>query len=492
MSRSHARGPDSASGTERAIIDIGSNTVRLVIFGGPLRAPRTVFNEKVTAKLGKNVAETGALSDKARLVALNALRRFALLLKARDVRDVRTVATAAAREATNGAEFLRDVARLGFEPRLLSGEEEALYAAWGVQGAFPEARGVVADLGGGSLELVHVRGGACDHGTSLPFGTLRLAALRSGGATPFKQKVRSAIEKSGFECPSGEVLYLVGGSHRALARYAMHTLNWPLDDPHGFTLTAEDALRLCRSLRDASAPSGIPGLSSSRANSLPDTAALLAELIRSIGPAQVVFSSWGLREGVHFAGLHEAVQKQNPLIAGVAEFVEQLGASPAVAAVMAGWTANVCEASDRAEEELRLAATMLALAALKVEPNLRADEAVGWAMRKRWIGIDAEQRAMLAACMLAHGGGDPAGNTSLGRLAAQTKLHQAAVWGAALRLCRRMSGGSPQLLLQSTLSKDDRELVLTIDPSIAELANDALERDLRGLAERLGLTHRIA
>ena len=166
------------SGARQAIIDIGSNTVRLVIYGGPLRAPEVLYNEKVTARLGRGLGETGRLSDKAMTQALSALARYALLLQLRGVKDVSCVATAAVRDATNGAEFLQRVAQLGLCPRLLSGEEEAVIGAGGVCAAFPAAAGVVGDLGGGSLELTDIAGDRATHGVSLPLGTLRLARLR--------------------------------------------------------------------------------------------------------------------------------------------------------------------------------------------------------------------------------------------------------------------------------------------------------------------------
>ncbi|HWU03235.1 MAG TPA: exopolyphosphatase, partial [Novosphingobium sp.] len=169
----------------RAIIDIGSNTVRMVIYAGPPRAPTVLFNEKVTARLGKGVAEDGRLSPKSRATALAALSRFALLLRLHGVRDVRTVATAAARDASDGAAFLDEVRALGLTPRLLSGEEEAIASAHGVLAGFPGARGIVGDLGGGSLELIDIDGTGCTHGVSLPLGTLRLPALRAEGPTKF-------------------------------------------------------------------------------------------------------------------------------------------------------------------------------------------------------------------------------------------------------------------------------------------------------------------
>lgn len=481
------RSDQANTSKEWAIIDIGSNTVRLVVFDGPPRAPRVVITEKVTAKLGKAVYETGELSHKAQQTALSALARFALLLQARRISTVETVATAAVRDAANGRAFLAAIAELGLAPRLLSGEAEALAGAQGVIGAFPGAKGVVADLGGGSLELVHIAGGDCDHGTSLPFGSLRLPALGLDGPEKFNRTVRKAVTESGFACASAETLFLVGGSHRALARYAMHRENWPLDDPHGYTLSRAAAISLCRSLEADPAAPVVPQLSSSRAASLPHTAALLTELIREIQPTTIVCSSWGLREGLHFAQLGGDARSQNPLIAGIVDFVGRHGISAGQAAIMAGWTVAASNRGADNQADLRLAATMLALASQRAEPTLRAQFALDWALRMRWVGITAEGRAMLAACVLAHCGADPL-HADLLQLASPAALNRAASWGSAIRLCRRLSGGATALLEKSSLTVEGEELVLTIDPSIAALLNEAADKDHRQLAQRLDLT----
>ena len=174
---------------DRAVIDIGSNTVRLVVYSGPRRAPEVWLNEKVTAKLERDLVATGRMPDKAMDMALGALERFAALLPDIGVSMVDTVATAAVRDAENGPEFLERVRELGLEPRLLSGAEEAEASAMGVIGAFPGARGTVADLGGGSLELVTIENGQCSHAASLPLGTLRLPALRKEGGPSFRKAV---------------------------------------------------------------------------------------------------------------------------------------------------------------------------------------------------------------------------------------------------------------------------------------------------------------
>ncbi|WP_225007165.1 Ppx/GppA family phosphatase [Novosphingobium percolationis] len=473
----------------RAIIDIGSNTVRLVIYGGPLRAPAVLHNEKVTARLGKGVAENGLLSDKARAAALASLGRYRALLRLKGVDQVDVVATAASRDAANGAEFLDAVRALGFAPRLLSGEEEAVTSAHGVIGAFPYARGVVGDLGGGSLELVDIDNGECRHGVSMPLGTLRLPGLRAEGDAAFARKVGKALAKADWKAEPGCTLYLVGGSLRAFARYAMDKLHWPIDDPHAFAIDAAEAEKLARTLArikpEALAP--IANISSSRLAGLPDAAALIGVLVRNLQPARLVFSAWGLREGLLWETMPAHVRSQDPLVAGVADFVRDEGVSPGTATMVTGWTASasLADGSER-RERLRLSATMLCLASALVEPNLRPDLARDWALRKRWIGASARDRAMLAAALIANTGKTDLPPDLL-RIAAEPQLREAVAWGLAARLCRRFSGCTAQGLTGSALRVEGETLVLTVDKDLGVLVNDGTERDLKALATHMAL-----
>ena len=471
---------------ERAIIDIGSNTLRLVIFDPPARAPVVLHNEKVTARLGKGVAENGLLTRKAMDVALKALRRFAKLLELRDVRDVQTVATAAVRDAGNGGLFLEAVRACGLSPRLLSGEEEALTSAAGIVGAFPGAKGVVADLGGGSLELVHVAGSRCERGASLPFGTLWLPQLRAVGPGTFARRVKRALVATEWHCTEGEALYLVGGSHRALARLAIHQLNWPLDDPHGFELSLEAAQHVCRSALHGGVPATLQGISASRLAALPNTAALLSVLLREIRPSSVVFSAWGLREGLIYQRLDKAEQAKDPLIEGVGAFAESMGCTRETGAMVGQWIGDAAGTQDSAPVNLRLVASMLILAAQRIEPNLRLAHALDWALHKRWIGLEDTGRAMIAACVVGNSGRGEIPD-ELARLASQSQLHTAFTWGLAIRLCRRFSGLSPVVLANSALTAGSGELVLSVHPSFTALLNEGTEKDLRNLAEGLGL-----
>lgn len=300
-----ARRPDrhgafSGYRVDRAIIDVGSNTVRMVLYGGAPRAPVTLFNEKVAARLGRDIATSGRLADEAVEQALRGLRRYALLLRELEVARVDLVATAAVREASNGGEFLAELRRIGFEPRLLSGEEEAQLSAMGVIGAFPGASGVVADLGGGSLELVRIGGGACGHGASLPLGTLRLPEYRKATGEKTRAALAKAIRKANVAGAAGDTLYLVGGTWRAMAVAAIEARGYPLTDPHGFTLGIEEARRLARQIARSDDRSllAMPRISAMRAASLPDAGLLLGALLETLAPDAVVISAWGLREGI--------------------------------------------------------------------------------------------------------------------------------------------------------------------------------------------------
>ena len=471
---------------ERAVIDIGSNTLRLVIFGGPPRAPAILLNEKVTARLGKGVAENGRLSDKSMKAALAALARYATILRLRRIEHVDAVATAASRDAENGPEFLAAVRALGLEVRLLSGEEEAITSATGVTGAFPGARGIVADLGGGSLELVDIDGANCTHGISLPLGTLRLPQLRTEGSVQFTRLVHKMLQAADWAGGAGLPLYLVGGSHRALAHYAMHALDWPFDDPHGFSMSAVEALHLCQVIDRGKLSTSIPMVSASRLAMLPDAAALLAALITDLQPERIVFSSWGLREGLLYKQLAPAQQALDPLLAGITAFTEQLGSPRAFAETIAQWTSHASIPNGQGDDRLRLAATMLSLAANRMEPNLRAEESIEWALRKRWVGIDGDGRAMIAAAACTNAGYD-AIFPRLERIASSGQLLAGRIWGLAIRLARRFSGGTMDALTQSALTVENGELVLAMRESVATLYTASAEKDLKALAQELGL-----
>jgi hypothetical protein len=204
--------PAAAGPKPVAIIDIGSNSVRLVVYSGATRAPSVLFNEKVMAGLGRGLDATGGLSREAQARALTAMSRFRLLVDRMGVVRTRVFATAAVREATNGAAFLHEVRRLGFEPLVLSGEEEGRLAGLGVLSGIPDANGVTGDLGGGSLELADIAGGAVRRRVSLPLGVLRIAAMPSKSPRALLATLCRELKKADFAAiGAGRPFYMIGG-----------------------------------------------------------------------------------------------------------------------------------------------------------------------------------------------------------------------------------------------------------------------------------------
>ncbi|MBA4764354.1 MAG: Ppx/GppA family phosphatase [Erythrobacter sp.] len=467
----------------RAVIDIGSNTVRLVIYEGTGRAPETVWNEKVAARLGRDLSETGRIPDEASEEALAALGRYALLIRDRGIEDVQTVATAATRDAENGREFLDKVADLGLEPRLLTGEEEACTSAYGAIGAFPGAEGIVADLGGGSLELVSIGAGDCRDAVSLPFGTLRLPSFRATDRN-LTNTVHEKLESVGWAKTHSGPLYMIGGTWRALAHYAMQAVDYPLTDPHGFCFSVEDTKRHAKALcnSDPAELETIPGISDMRAAYLPDAAALLLPLLDELQPDELVFSSWGIREGLLYSRLNELQRSHDPLLSGVHAFAEQRDAPVTDAARVAGWTVELANGKGKRNERLRLAAAQLAAALQRVEPNLRVNHATEWALDKRWIECSARDRAMICAALFGSLGRTelPA---KLRELADDEDLREGLTWGLSFRLARRLGAGSRNSLGNSRLRLKKKSLVLYLDESRAALATWPLTNELEILAE---------
>lgn len=482
---------------ERAIIDIGSNTVRLVIYGGTMRAPTVLHNEKVTAKLGRDIGTTGALADEAVELAMRGLMRFVLLLRDLGLEDVETVATAAVRDASNGPQFVETLRTMGLDPRILTGEEEGEISASGVLGAFPRAEGIVADLGGGSLELATIEGGKAVAASTLPLGTLRLPDYRSDSAKDMAESLGRELAKCGWDKvgakkernnEDGAPLYLVGGTWRAMAVYAMQVQGHPLSDPHGFSGSRSEAEALVKALSKETKDTLKPRerISSMRAEKLPDAAILLRALLARLGPSRIHFSSWGLREGLLYDRLPAEGKAQDPLLAGISVFASQRGAPPMLATQIAGWTVDAAPAEGKGGERLRLAATMLALASMQIEPNIRMPQAIDWALHKRWIAIDGTERAMLAAAIAANGNHLDLPE-KVRALASKEALDEAICWGLAVRLARRLGAGSRRSLRVSRLRVSGDDLVLRLGESDKALFGVPVEKDMKLLAGRLGL-----
>ncbi|CAN5476365.1 exopolyphosphatase [soil metagenome] len=474
-----------------AIIDIGSNSIRLVVYQGPARLPATLFNEKVMAGLGSKLAETGRIDAKALARAEMALKRFSALAREMGVTALRTVATAAVRDASNGGELLARAAAIGLHVELLSGEQEARAAGLGVLSAIPGADGIVGDLGGGSLELVRIGGGEVRDYISFPLGVLRLAAIRAKGAGALDRHVHKLLDASGWAGRGqGLPFYLVGGSWRSLARLDMHLTGYPLPVIHGYELSPARVSNLARLLKSEAngKTRTIPNLSVSRGPTLGNAAALLGSLIRYLGSATTIASAHGLREGLLFGTLDPAAQVEDPLIEAAREEGRKLGRFAEHGDLLNDWIAPLFDRDKPERERLRHTACLLADVGWRANPEFRAERGMEIALHGNWVAIDAAGRAVIAQALYTSLCGLTDVPEPLSRLAKPEALKRATAWGLAMRLGQRMSGGLAGPLERSGLSADDGRLMLRLGPNDRALYGEAVERRHKALAGLLGRT----
>lgn len=476
----------------RAIIDIGSNTVRLVVFGGAPRAPVVLYNEKVTVGLGRGVIAEGRLSDEAMGHALAALGRFRILLGALQPGWTRVVATAAVRDAVNGADFLSRVRALGLDAELLSGDEEAAAAGFGVVAAMPLADGVVADLGGGSLELVRIAAGRVGERVSLPLGLYAAGRLRSEKPGRLRRRVQQMIAEIPWMLRCNDLpLYLVGGSWRSLARVHLHRTGFPLPVLGNYAFAANTARPFAQELQaiDAAELAAIPGMPSGRVGGIVDAAALLAALVEAIAPSALVISPFGLREGLLYQALDEGERHKDPLIEGVRFVTGRQDQFPGLGDALASWSQDLFGDESERLARLRHAVCHMVGTGWASNPELRALSGEELALHGNWIDVDVSERAIMGRALYTGLGGSGEPPAILSLLAPPDLLDRANAWGLAVRLGQRLSGGAASILAQSRLGIEADRLILTLPPGLSGLADDTLRRRLGRLASAVGQLH---
>ncbi|MFL0418305.1 Ppx/GppA family phosphatase [Sphingomonas sp. 179-I 2A4 NHS] len=475
-------------GTRTAIIDIGSNSIRLVVYQGPVRLPAILFNEKVLAGLGRSLAQTGAIDEPSLALATAALARFAALAREMACDTVRTVATAAVRDASNGDALIARANDLGLAVELLSGEEEAHAAGHGVLSAIPDADGVVGDLGGGSLELVRVSGGAIRAHSSFPLGVLRLAELRAKPG--FDRRVARILAEAGWQgAGTGRPLYLVGGSWRSLARVDIHDRRYPLPILHEYRMSADRIQLLRRKLAavDRAWLKAVPNLSGGRAATLSAATDVLAAVLPVLGSSHTIVSAFGLREGLLHQRLTPAQARLDPLIVAARDEGRRLGRFPEHGDLIDRWIAPLFEDDAPRDRRLRQVACLLADTSWRANPEFRVELGIETALHGNWVGIDARGRAMVAAALAASLGGNPPYNRVITALASPGELARATAWGLAIRLAQRLSGGLAGPLERTGIGVRGGVIEFQWRGADRALGGESVEKRLRALSNAMGL-----
>ncbi|MDB5446078.1 MAG: exopolyphosphatase [Phenylobacterium sp.] len=466
------RADSRPDGRQAAVIDLGSNSVRLVIYRVEGRAIWTVFNEKALAGLGRDLPVTGRLSSEGVEVALAALHRFRALLNGWSPQDVTAAATAAVRESADGQAFLRRVkGETGLDVRVLSGEEEARYAALGVLAGDPAAEGVVGDLGGSSLELVRLTGGEPQDGATLALGPFALGAPRTLDIERTRRAIDAELGPVAGRFRS-KSFHAVGGAWRNLALLHMEISNYPLRVAHQYEMSRADAIEVARFVERLSKSSleRIQGLSKKRFDTLPYAALVLEALIERLGMERVVISAYGVREGLLLEAMDPQVRTRDPLLEGCDALTAVRGLSQDLGPALEAWLKPAFErlapVFGGRDPLLTAAACRLADIGARLHPDHRADIAFEEVLRAPVAGVTHAERAFLASAAFSrHSAATNTPETAvINRLLSPERRQRARALGSAIRLGCDLSGRNALLLPNATLSISGDRLRLAAAP----------------------------
>jgi exopolyphosphatase/guanosine-5'-triphosphate,3'-diphosphate pyrophosphatase len=477
-----------------AVVDLGSNSVRLVVFEGRGGNPVAIFNEKAVLRLGRGLHQTGKLNEEGVDQALMVLRRYHALSQAMGADPFEILATAAVRDASNGPAFARNVEKAlpGVALRILTGEQEAGFSADGLLCGIPNADGILADIGGGSLEVVHLQSGQMRAARTLPLGVLRLNDRAAGDPIRARAIAEEALESVPWlQEGQNRDLYLVGGAWRALARIHMEQTGYPLTIVHHYTIDRDEARDLAGVIGAANrrALERLPGMSRRRVDDMPFAAVVLRRLLRATGARRVVFSANGLREGWFMQLVPPEIRATPPLLASVQDLATEYGRSPRLPEALLAWTAPLFESESPEAQKLREAACWISDTGSHDHPEYRAQQAFFRVLRQPGVALDHHGRAFLALTMALRYDAEPETNflDPARQLLDMSSLRRAEILGMALRLAYTLSGGTAELLSGTALIRAPNQLILMLKEGTGVFAGESVTRRLERLAQALGL-----
>ncbi|WP_082597110.1 Ppx/GppA phosphatase family protein [Pseudovibrio sp. POLY-S9] len=480
-----------------AIIDIGSNSVRLVIYERLARNPTALFNEKILAGLGRGIGATGRLGEENVATALRALVRFRRVCDHVGVIKLHILATAASREAENGAEFIAKVENIcRANVQILSGRDEAFYSAMGVFSGFWRADGLVGDLGGGSLELVDISAHGIGDGRTFPLGGIRLQESSEKDLALANEIAREELEKADWLGKAKDRnFYAIGGTWRSLGRLHLYQQGYPLHVMHDYTVPAEVMIDFCEQLMrdDLSNEPSIQVISKARRGLLPYGATVMRQTLLHCQADQVVFSALGVREGYLYDQLDEDGKKQDPLLTAAHELGVLRARDPSYSAEVVEWSEQAMRVAgvdeSEGERRLRIAACQLTDIGWRAHPDYRGQQSLNIISNGGFVGIDHAGRAYLALTVFYRYEGlmDDALSPAIRSLSNPRLMKLARMLGATLRVAALISASMNGVLLKSKLSLVNDKLVLALPAELADMQGDRLTKRLNQLGRVMDL-----
>lgn len=485
------RSGDFSSVSRVGVVDVGSNSVRLVVFDGAARSPAYFYNEKIMCALGAGLSETGRLNPEGRARALNALRRFSALADGMGIAPLTAVATAAVRDAEDGRDFCDDVEReTGVKIFIVDGEEEARLSAQGVLLGWPGSYGLVCDIGGSSMELATLADGQVGPRVTSSLGPLKLKGIQ-GGRKAMKAHIRETIEglHKQIGSPTDMRLFLVGGSWRAIARIDMDRRDYPLKVLHEYRMTSRQVTRT----RDYIKEVGIDelrarlGFSQERAVLLREASLVLASLVRTFKPKDIAVSSYGIREGMLYEEMPQELRERDPLIEAC-RFAEAKDARmPGFGERLYGFVKPLFKRADWQKDRIIHAACLLHDVSWRAHPDYRSEVSFENVTRANLGGLKHRERVYLGLALLHRYTNKREGTPYeiLSGLIEPTEADEATVLGKAMRLGAMLWLGSDRQPGTLTYRSRKGELLLELIADAEPLFGEVAQARFKSLASAL-------
>ncbi len=474
-----------------AVVDIGSNSVRLVVYNGIRRSPTPIFNEKVLCGLASAMAETGRLDKSGAKLAYECIGRFVKLAEVMKVKKLYLFATSAVRDAQDGDDFVKKIEKdYKVKIEILPGEEEAKYAGLGIVSALDHASGVVADLGGGSLELIGIKSGKLfTEGVSYPLGPLRISGDKRKMRL-YMRLVKSAFADYDFSVHADENLYLVGGGFRSLAKIHMGITNYPLKVLHDYKIPTSSFVSTLKLLEKMSEKDLLhfSELPSKRAKFLPFVAMLLDQLVEYLKPKELVFSTFGVREGFLYEKLTEAEKQKDGLIEGAIDLVASSGYDPEYGEELFSWIEPLFNYNDKTKSRLLKASCILSDLACYENTEYRGEIAFKRVIDSSLIALNHEERAFIALSLYYRYNSALEGTEitePIMFLLSKAEIAEAKKIGSAMRLARSLSGSTKGILKNIPISLSKGKIILHFENGYGDLYGEKITKRLAQLGKVL-------